>query len=231
MKGSRLSVDAGSTGAAAADAAGRRRRSVHFGACPATVVAVVGQEDNESSAGASREGGLDLAGEEGEALALRGAAALRRQSAPASAIRGALGAGAALRSAEESLRLSHRLQALDPELRRSLKRLCATNLENPDEDLDVIRPGLLGRDEMELMKLKEMRQMRAAGVAINIRGCFAFRVQSASVSHLSFLSWASPALLILVCTQEASLLFIPSVKRVDLGKRLRRKRLTQSKSM
>jgi len=159
MKGARLTP-----GAAAGDQPGPRRRSVHFGACPATVVAVV---EKDSTAG-SRECGLDLAGEEGEALvALRGASGARRKSAPASAIRGALSGahGGALRSAEDDLHLSRRLQALDPDLRRSLKRLCATQLENPEEDLDVIRPNLLGRDEMELMKLKEIRQKRAAAGA------------------------------------------------------------------
>ena len=132
-----------------------RRRSVHFDTSPTTVVVT-----RLSSSGSRDEDDEDKDTRERYA---------RRQSAPASAIRdGACRVSAAdAEAAEVESGMSHTLKALDPELRRSLTKLCCTNLENPDEDLDVIRPKLLGRDELEIHRLKmQQQQQRKAAASI-----------------------------------------------------------------
>jgi hypothetical protein len=75
----------------------------------------------------------------------------RRKSAPASAL---LGVGDAS------------LAQLDPDLRKSLSKLCCTTLEDPDEDLDVINVKLLGRDELEILRLKQIKEgeLRSVGL-------------------------------------------------------------------
>ena len=53
---------------------------------------------------------------------------------------------------------SENLHTLDPELRRSLTKLCCTiNIDDTAEDLDVINPKLLGRDELEVLRMKKMK--------------------------------------------------------------------------
>ena len=54
---------------------------------------------------------------------------------------------------------SENLHTLDPELRRSLTKLCCTNIniDETSEDLDVINPKLLGRDELEVLRMKKMK--------------------------------------------------------------------------
>ena len=167
-----------------------RRRSVHFGACPATVIAP--GEDAAATAGSSAatsKDNLDADDEldddeleessPGSSLLLPRAAAaayLRRRSAPASAIRGAAAGLLLARSrpgedevhpvaaaAAASGSMSQTLKALDPELRRSLNKLSYTKLENPEGDLDVVRPKLLGRDDLELYRLKQMKKNTQEG--------------------------------------------------------------------
>lgn len=60
---------------------------------------------------------------------------------------------------QDLLTPSENLHTLDPELRRSLTKLCCTNIniDETSEDLDVINPKLLGRDELEVLRMKKMK--------------------------------------------------------------------------
>ncbi len=50
---------------------------------------------------------------------------------------------------------------LDPELRRSLTRLtCAADLDIGTEDLEEVNPKLIARDELEILRLKQMQAGR-----------------------------------------------------------------------
>ncbi len=156
-----------------------RRRSVHFGACPATVIVSEQIATAGSSATASKDDldADDELDEEDEDEAAAGsllmpqraaaAAYLRRRSAPASAIRGATASLLMARSrpGEDEIHpaaagMSPTIKALDPELRRSLNKLCFTKLENPEGDLDVVKPKLLGRDDLELYRLKQLKKQQ-----------------------------------------------------------------------
>ncbi|TRY72283.1 hypothetical protein TCAL_08598 [Tigriopus californicus] len=46
------------------------------------------------------------------------------------------------------------------ELRRSLTKLCATTIEDPEEDLELVNFKLLGRDELEMERMKQMKTKR-----------------------------------------------------------------------
>ncbi len=123
-----------------------RRRSVHFGATQVV------------------DGGEEVAAhvddvETPEEKRLRAALYSRRKSAPD-------GAAVAATVKAQDRDWSQSLRALDPELRRSLTRLCATTpLENPEGDLDgVINHKLLGRDELEVYRLK-MAKKQASSIA------------------------------------------------------------------
>ena len=133
-----------------------RRRSVHFDACPTTLVVQAAcsnpsqDEEEEEPQGGSKAacGGLSIAKHQQN----------RRKSAPPGVIPGS---GAVKPSQNYDRELltpcSETLSTLDPELRRSLTKLSITNIEEDAEDLDVIRPKLLGRDELEIRRLKQMK--------------------------------------------------------------------------
>lgn len=134
-----------------------RRRSVHFDACPTTLIV-----EDVPSLGVNVEVDEEYDGDtEGDHKDVLGVCKPqtneRRKSAPASSIR----QGAPFQSTSESsneLKLStSTLHTLNPELRRSLTKLCATTIEDPEEDLELVNFKLLGRDELEMERLKQMK--------------------------------------------------------------------------
>eukprot|EP00094_Tigriopus_californicus_P008922 TCALIF_08598-PA protein Name:"Protein of unknown function" AED:0.78 eAED:0.78 QI:0/0/0.25/0.25/1/1/4/0/233 len=120
-----------------------RRRSVHFDACPTTLIV-----EDASGLGVNVEVDEEYDGDtEGDNKDVLGVCKLqtneRRKSAPASSIR----QGASYPSTSK-------------ELRRSLTKLCATTIEDPEEDLELVNFKLLGRDELEMERMKQMKTKR-----------------------------------------------------------------------
>ncbi len=151
-----------------ADGAGAiRRRSVHFDACPPTTV-VVSHHHSSEEADDEDEEEDDVKAKDKAACLMPppsltlNMASSRRKSAPASAIRQAL-----RQSSEDDVDpaadLSETLKALDPELRHSFTKLRCTRLENPEGDFEALKHKLVGRDELEIYRIKQMR--RASKIA------------------------------------------------------------------
>ena len=169
-----LEAAAGAAGSVKSPESGRRR-SVHFDACPPTTVVVSHQSSEEADDEDEPEeeqrpmtSRMTLPPSPIPAARLLAApgsppypAALRRKSAPASAIRDSLKVAEQHRDD-----LSRTVKALDPELRRSFTKLRCTKLENPEGDLEVLKHKLVGRDELEIYRIKQMR--RASKIAASI---------------------------------------------------------------
>ena len=137
-----------------------RRRSVHFDAKPSTVVHVVHQPSMDSL----DDNADDEAEEETEedlpsrlVVDLTQPKYMRRKSAPVAAI---VKMDPALAAKYHSVELSGTLKALDPELRKSLTKLKCTNIEDPEKDLDVVKNKLVGRDELEIYRQKQMEKAK-----------------------------------------------------------------------
>ena len=141
-----------------------RRRSVHFDSKPSTVVHVEHQPSIDSLDDADDE--MDPEVDEAEedpqekklnalAVDLNSAKFMRRKSAPVASL---VNMDPALAAKYHSVELSGTLKALDPELRKSLTKLKCTNIEDPETDLEVVKNKLVGRDELEIYRQKQMQK-------------------------------------------------------------------------
>ena len=119
-----------------------RRRSVHFDTSPAATIGVSPGTSDVSSE-ASEAAGSETGGFCQQA---------RRKSAPATNV---MSKAAGIRGGDGS----HEdvLGVVGPELRESLNKLHLTVLDNP-EDLDMINPKLIARDELEILRLRQERK-------------------------------------------------------------------------
>lgn len=59
-------------------------------------------------------------------------------------------------------------QAFVSVIRKSLTKLQCTNIEDPDTDLDVVKNRLVGRDELEIYRIKQMENRKASSIAHSI---------------------------------------------------------------
>lgn len=153
------SLDVGEVGPGATGGQEPRRRSVHFDAKPSMVVHVLQQPSIDSLDDGEEEEVEEIEVKEVSATLSVDAQAryLRRKSAPVAAF-GRM--DPALVAKYHSVELSGTLKALDPELRKSLTKLRCTNIEDTETDLEVVKNKLVGRDELEIYRQKQMARVQ-----------------------------------------------------------------------
>ena len=208
-----LSVTSPASSGAGASAGGGssepRRRSVHFDACPTTLIV------EDASIGASAA--VTLAGVKEDQESYDGdtesdllspavvKAHERRKSAPASAIRDAGGpaSGGSKDDFHSVAMMSDTLKALDPELRRSLTKLCATPLEEPQEDMDLVNFKLLGRDELEIRRLKQKQNEDAVRESLGSASSEDHKNSSEELAHMEVSAPGSPPRVV-ICGGESA---------------------------